>query len=106
MAEQKMRYRFVRAFIVEGLFARAVQEIVLLDQPGGGRKFVLTSAPDSFLADADINAARQAFLISRIILDTAHPSPPPAPINAILDQIRLQRTTRLEARMILVSQFE
>ncbi len=106
MAEQKMRYRFVRAFIVEGLFARAVQEIVLLDQPGEGRKFVLTSAPDSFLADADISAARRAILGSRITVADAPPPPPLAPINVILERIRLQRKTRLDGRMVLVCQFE
>ena len=36
MAEQTMRYCFVRAFIVEGLFAREAQEILLLDEPEKG----------------------------------------------------------------------
>jgi hypothetical protein len=43
-----MRYRFVRAFIVEGLLARERQEIVLSDEPGEGRKFVLTGSSDSW----------------------------------------------------------
>ena len=65
MAEQRMRYRFVRAFIVEGLLAQERQEIVLSDEPGEGRKFVLTGSPDSGLADADKSAAVGAITISK-----------------------------------------
>lgn len=52
-----MRYRFIRAFIVEGLLAQEGQEIVLSDEPGEGRKFVLAGSPDSRLADGDKSAA-------------------------------------------------
>ena len=65
MAEQKMCYRFVRAFVVEGLLAQERQEIVLSDEPDEGRKFVLTGSPDSWLADADKSAAVGAITISR-----------------------------------------
>jgi hypothetical protein len=106
MAEQKMRYRFVRAFIVEGLFALEGQEIVLLDQPGEGRKFVLTSAPDSLLADADLSAARGAILQSRITVAGAPPPPPVATMDVILERIRSQRKTHLNGRLVLVCQFE
>lgn len=107
MADQKMRYRFVRAFIVEGLFARETQEIVLLDQPGEGRKFVLTSAPDPFLAEADVSAARGAILGSRITAASGPPPPPPlAPMDVILDRIRSERKTRLDGRLVLVCRFE
>jgi hypothetical protein len=106
MAEQKMRYRFVRAFIVEGLFASAEQEIVLLEQLGEGRKFVLTSAPDPFLADADVSAARGAILGSRITVAGAPPPAPLAPMGVILERIRSQRETHLDGRLVLVCEFE
>ena len=106
MAEQTTRYCFVRAFIVEGLFAREAQEILLLDEPGEGRRFVLTSAPDSFLADADISAARGAILGSRITVAGAPPPPPLAPMEVILERIRSERKTRLDGRLVLVCQFE
>jgi hypothetical protein len=88
------------------LFAREGQEIVLLDQPGEGRKFALTSAPDSFLADADISAARGAILGSRITVAGAPPPPPVAPMDVILERIRLERKTRLNGRMVFVCLFE
>ena len=62
-----MRYRFVRAFIVEGLLAPEGQEIVLCDEPRERGKFVLTGSPDSWLADADKSAAASAQPIVEVI---------------------------------------
>jgi hypothetical protein len=106
MAEQQMRYRYVRAFIVEGLLAGEGQEFVLSDQPGEGRKFVLTSSPDSWLTDADKSAAVGAIALSRITVAGAPPPPPPRPVSDIVNDIRLERRKRLEGRMVLVCQFE
>jgi hypothetical protein len=39
MANEDIRYRYTRAFIVEGLLVREGQEIVLSDQPAEGSKF-------------------------------------------------------------------
>jgi hypothetical protein len=88
MAEQQMRYRFARAFIVEGLLATEGQEIVLSDQPDKGRKFMLTGSPDSLLADADKSAAAGLIAISRITVAGAPPPPPPRPVSDIVDEIR------------------
>jgi hypothetical protein len=70
-----MRYRYTRAFIVEGALAREAQEITLFDEPSEGRKFVLTSTPDSFLADADKSAAVGLISISKISV-AGFPPPP------------------------------
>ncbi len=48
-----MRYHYTRAFLAEGALAQGSQEIVLLDEPSEGLKFILTGATDRFLADAD-----------------------------------------------------
>jgi hypothetical protein len=106
MAEQQMRYRFARAFIVEGLLATEGQEIVLSDQPDKGRKFMLTGSPDSLLADADKSAAAGLIAISRITVAGAPPPPPPRLVSDIVDEIRSARRQRLEGRMVLVCQFE
>jgi len=72
-----MRYRFARAFIVEGLLATEGQEIVLSDQPDKGRKFMLTGSADSLLTDADKSAAAGLIAISRITVAGAPPPPLP-----------------------------
>jgi hypothetical protein len=106
MAEEKMRYRFVRAFIVEGLLAPEGQEIVLCDEPRERGKFVLTGSPDSWLADADKSAAVGAITMSRFTVAGAPPLPLPRPVRDIVTDIRSQRRNQLQGRMVLVCQFE
>ena len=61
-----VRYRFARAFIVEGLLATEGQEIVLSDQPDEGRKFMLTGSPDSLLALAAAAASERKLVKPRV----------------------------------------
>jgi hypothetical protein len=103
MANKHMRYRYSRAFIVEGLLAREGQEIVLSDQPDERRKFVLTGTPDSLLADADKTTAAGLIVTSRFSVVEA---PPPPPVNVIVDEIRSERKKLLNQRMVFVCQFE
>jgi hypothetical protein len=106
MAEPQMRYRYVRAFMVEGLLAREGQEIVLFDHPDEGCKFVLSSSPDSLLADADKSTAVGLIAISRMTVAGAPPPPPPRPVSNIVSEIRSQRKNLVAGRMVLVCQFE
>lgn len=106
MAEKKMRYRFVHAFIVEGLLTQEGQEIILFDQPDEHRKFLLTGAPDSWLADADKTAAVGARTLSRFTVAGAPPLPPIRTVSDIVNDIRSERRNRLAQRMVLVCQFE
>jgi hypothetical protein len=71
MANEHTRYRYTRAFIVEGLLAREGQEIVLYDQPAEGCKFMLTGMPDSLLADADKSTAAGIVLWNTVYLERA-----------------------------------
>jgi hypothetical protein len=105
MANERMRYRYTRAFIVEGLLAREGLEIVLSDQPAEGCKFVLTGTPDSLLADADKSTAADISAISRITVAGA-PPPPLLPLSVIAGQIRSERTKLIDGRMVFVCQFE
>jgi hypothetical protein len=106
MANEHMRYRYTRAFIVEGLLAREGQEIVLSDQPAEGCKFVLTGTPDSLLADADKSTAAGISAISRITVAGAPPPPQLLPLSVIVGQIRSERTKLMDGRMVFVCQFE
>jgi len=105
-----MRYHYTRAFIVEGTLALAgkPQEITLFDEPreGVGLKFVLTSAPDSFLMDADKTAAVGIITCSKISVAGFPPPPPAKPPSVIVDEIRSKRKQLLEQRMVLVCQFD
>ena len=100
-----MRYRFARAFIVEGLLATEGQEIMLSDQPDEGRKFMLTGSPN-FCSYADKSAAAALIAISRITVAAAPPPPPARPVSDIVNEIRSTRRQRLEGRMVLVCQFK
>ena len=106
MANGHMRYRYTRAFIVEGLLAREGQEIVLFDQPAEGLKFVLTGTPDSLLADADKSTAAGISAISRITVAGAPQLPPLLPLSVIVGQIRSERTKLIDGRMVFACQFE
>ena len=101
-----MRYRYTRAFIAEGTLARESQEIVLFDEPGEGMRFVLSSAPDSYLTDADKIVAAGVTVLSRITVAGAPPPPPSKPLGVIVDEIRAEREKLLNQRMVLVCQFD
>jgi hypothetical protein len=103
-----MRYRYTRAFIVEGTLALAAksQEVTLFDEPGEGLKFVLTSAPDSFLMDADKTAAVGVIASSKWSVAGFPPPPPAKPPGIIVDEIRSNRKKLLDQRMVLVCQFD
>ena len=103
-----MRYRYTRAFIVEGTLALAAksQEITLFDEPGEGLKFALTSAPDSFLMDADKTAAVGLIASPKWSVAGFPPPPPAKPPGVIVDEIRSNRKKLLDQRMVLVCQFD
>jgi hypothetical protein len=101
-----MRYRYTRAFIAEGTLARESQEILLFDEPSEGTRFVLSSATDSYLTDADKIVAAGLTLLSRITVAGAPPPPLAKPLGVIVDEIRAEREKLLNQRMVLVCQFD
>lgn len=101
-----MRYHYTRAFFAEGALAQGSQEIVLLDEPSEGLKFILTGVPDRFLADADRSQATGLLTAARITVAGGPPPPPLKPFPVVVEELRVQREKSREGRMVLICQFE
>jgi hypothetical protein len=95
-----MDFRYIAAFIVDGIALPAPEEIALLKTQDSRSKIVLTSRPDAYLGPADVEVA----LSQRVRVSVAGaPTPPPAKELASLVQIaRAERAARVSERPVLI----
>jgi hypothetical protein len=95
-----MKYRYLAAFIIDGITLPAPVEITLLNTPDSRANIMLTSRPDAYLGPADVLMA-----LSRRVRISVAGAPPPPPVQDLASLVQIARAERaapVNGRPVLV----
>lgn len=95
-----MEYRYISAFIVDGISLPAPEEIALLRSSDNRTNIVVTSRPDDYLGPADISLALRRRV--RFTVKGAPPPPPAKDLASLVQIARAERAARVNGRPVLI----